>query len=210
MRDDRLDERIREAARAYNAPPETPREQMWSRIAATRTGDAPRAAAVREPRVLPLRPRRWLALAAAAAAMLAVGVSIGRVSVAPEGTSWRGPTANATAYGMAARASHLGVHVLGDEDRALAELFGSTTGDEIDKFERCRWTPGAFGVPLLDDCRRRGIFEVTARHDVGGDHDLFVLTPIDITVDITAGGADDTALRVGALDIEPGHPVPPE
>ena len=125
MTDDRLDERIREAARAYNAPPETPREQMWSGIAAARAGDGPRAAAGREPRVLPLRPRRRLALAAAAAAMLAVGVGIGRVSVPPEQTSWRGPTANVTAYGMAAR-EHLG------QSEALLTLFRASVRDQGD------------------------------------------------------------------------------
>ena len=36
MSDDQLDERLREAARAYNAPPETPREEMWARIQAGR------------------------------------------------------------------------------------------------------------------------------------------------------------------------------
>lgn len=109
-------------------------------------------------------------------------------------------------YGVARRTTHLGVHVLGDGDRGLAELFGGSTGDSVDKFERCTWSPGAFGVPLLDRCARRGVFEVTARHDVGGDHDLFVLSPVDVET-----SNDDTAvLRVGAVDIEPGHPVPPE
>ena len=32
MSDDELDRRIREAAKAYNAPPETPREEMWEAI----------------------------------------------------------------------------------------------------------------------------------------------------------------------------------
>jgi hypothetical protein len=91
--DDRLDERIREAARAYNPPPDTPREEMWATIAAARAA-APAA------RVIPLR-RRWLAFAAAAAAVLALGVGIGRFSVAPTGTSWEGPSTNSTAYRVA-------------------------------------------------------------------------------------------------------------
>src|SRR5207248_6722269 len=33
-----------------------------------------------------------------------------------------------------------------------AALFGARTGDEVDKFTRCRWTSGPAGVPLLDDC----------------------------------------------------------
>jgi hypothetical protein len=103
MTDDQLEERIRAAAREYNAPPETPREEMWARIAEARRGRAP------EPRVIPLhrRPWRWAALAAAAAAILAVGVGIGRVSVAPEVSVWEAPAAQGAAYRLAAQ-EHLG------------------------------------------------------------------------------------------------------
>ena len=71
MTDDRLDQRIREAARAYNSPPETPREPMWAMIAEARAGEARAGEARRspaadaKPRVLPLRSRRWLPLATA-------------------------------------------------------------------------------------------------------------------------------------------------
>ena len=89
MTDDELDERIRRAARGYNAPPETPREEMWARIAEARrahastpTDEAP--ATPSEARVIPLRRWRLVGLAAAAAAILAVGVGIGRVSTGPE------------------------------------------------------------------------------------------------------------------------------
>ena len=112
MTDDRLDQRIRAAARDYNEPPDTPREEMWARIADARragtsrpsaeTGDAPSRS-----RVIPLRRWRWAALAAAAAAILAVGVSIGRVSVAPEEVTWGDPSARTTAYHLAAQ-EHLG------------------------------------------------------------------------------------------------------
>lgn len=109
-------------------------------------------------------------------------------------------------YGLATRATHLGVHVLGDEQRDLAELFGGSTGDTVDKFERCAWSTGANGVPLLDDCARRGIFEIVARRDAGGDHDLFVVAPVDVEAD----ESDLGPLRVDDLHIEPGHPVPPD
>jgi hypothetical protein len=36
MTDDQLDQRLRDAARSYNAPPQTPREEMWARIEAGR------------------------------------------------------------------------------------------------------------------------------------------------------------------------------
>jgi flavin reductase (DIM6/NTAB) family NADH-FMN oxidoreductase RutF len=55
-------------------------------------------------------------------------------------------------FGVAERASHLAVHVLHADQRGLAELFGSTTGDETDKFDRCGWAPGPGGVPVLEDC----------------------------------------------------------
>ena len=41
MTDDGLDERIRVAARDYNAPPDTPREEMWARIAEARGNSSP-------------------------------------------------------------------------------------------------------------------------------------------------------------------------
>jgi hypothetical protein len=103
MSDDPLDERLREAARAYNAPPETPREEMWARIQAARRASAPAAEMVPQlpkPRVLQFRPRKtWWAVAAAA--VLAIGIGIGRVSVGPETARWQGPSANAVTYRLA-------------------------------------------------------------------------------------------------------------
>ncbi|MGH7606080.1 MAG: hypothetical protein ACREME_01970 [Gemmatimonadales bacterium] len=57
---------LRDAARAYHAPPTTPREAMWDQITARRRR-----------RVLTLRVTRW---ALAAAAVLALGIGIGRWS----------------------------------------------------------------------------------------------------------------------------------
>jgi hypothetical protein len=76
MMDDRFDDWIEEAARDYNAPPEPPREAMWEAIAAARTGNTP---AVR-----PIKPARrvrpiW-ALPLAAAALLLIGIEVGRMS----------------------------------------------------------------------------------------------------------------------------------
>jgi len=113
MSDDQLDERVREAARAYNAPPETPREAMWARIQAGRER--------RETRVLEFRPRRWL-WAAAAAAVLAVGIGIGRVSVQPETARWEGPSANTTTYRLATQ-EHL------SQSEAFLTLFRTSLKD---------------------------------------------------------------------------------
>jgi hypothetical protein len=115
MSDDQLDERLREAARSYNTPPDTPREEMWARIQAGRRKD---------PRVLELKPRRvfW---AAAAAAVLALGIGIGRVSVGPETTTWKGPSANATTYRLAAL-EHL------SQSEAFLTLFRTSLDERAD------------------------------------------------------------------------------
>ena len=53
-------------------------------------------------------------------------------------------------YRLATRATHLVVHVLGADQRALAEVFGGQTGDETDKLAQCSWRPGPGGAPILD------------------------------------------------------------
>jgi hypothetical protein len=124
MSDDELDQRIREAARAYNAPPETPREEMWGRIQAGRRAGGG-AAGRRGSRVLPFR--RWVpwAAAVAAAAILAVGIGIGRVSVGPESSAWEGPSANATTYRLAAQ-EHL------SQSEAFLTLFRTSLEERTD------------------------------------------------------------------------------
>jgi hypothetical protein len=104
MNDDQWDQLLRRGARDYNAPPETPREAMWRAIEARR----------RQTRRLPVSPRRWIPWAAAAAAVLAIGVGLGRLSVrtapqvAPVPVAARtSPRTSTTAYRLAA-AEHLG------------------------------------------------------------------------------------------------------
>ena len=104
MNEDQLDELLRRIANDYHTPPATPREEMWRAIAARR----------RPLRSVPTSPWRWIPWAAAAAAVLALGVGLGRLSV--RNTQEPGPAAvvtrssspaNATAYRLAA-AEHLG------------------------------------------------------------------------------------------------------
>ena len=127
MSDDQLDERLREVARSYNAPPETPREEMWARIEAGRRAAGQRGSGAVEPwatRVLPFR-RRWTPWAAAAAAILAVGIGIGRISVGPQGAAWEGPSANATTYRLAAQ-EHL------SQSEAFLTLFRTSLEERTD------------------------------------------------------------------------------
>ena len=94
-REDRFDEMLRDAARDYNAPPVTPKAEMWERIQATRADSRSGGQA---DGVLPLRPRvrptarPAFRLAMAVAAILVLGVAIGRFT-APDSASY--PTAPA-------------------------------------------------------------------------------------------------------------------
>jgi flavin reductase (DIM6/NTAB) family NADH-FMN oxidoreductase RutF len=104
-------------------------------------------------------------------------------------------------YELAPRAHTLAVHFLDEGDERLAELFGGLTGDEVDKFERTRWSPGPGGVPLLDDCRHRLVLARHALFDAGEDHVCLVGDPIAASV-----AGEFTPLRLpDVVDIEPGH-----
>ncbi|MFD1214252.1 flavin reductase family protein [Arthrobacter sp. GCM10027362] len=100
---------------------------------------------------------------------------------------------------LARTARALGVHVPDAGQRGLAELFGGSTGDELDKFARCRWRDGPAGVPILTDCPRWLVGEVLERIDLG-DHTGFVLAPLE---GASAGG---TALSFSDVaDLQAGH-----
>jgi flavin reductase (DIM6/NTAB) family NADH-FMN oxidoreductase RutF len=77
---------------------------------------------------------------------------------------------------LAARAGTLAVHIVPDAQRGLAELFGGTTGDDVDKFTRCAWHPAPDGTPLLDACPDRFAGTVIDRIELG-DHTGFLLEP---------------------------------
>jgi flavin reductase (DIM6/NTAB) family NADH-FMN oxidoreductase RutF len=109
--------------------------------------------------------------------------------------------ANAT-FSTALEATHLGVHVVPHDRLDLAQLFGGETGDETDKFERCRWEEGPGGVPLLVDCHLRMAGSVIDRHPLG-DHTGFLLDPVRVW---WKPGTQALPLRL-AMSIEPGHPA---
>ncbi len=98
-------------------------------------------------------------------------------------------------------ATHLAVHLLAKDRRDLARLFGSTTGDRIDKFGRCAWRDGPEGLPILVDAAAWFVGRILDRFDLG-DHVGHLTEPV-------AGSAPD---RFGDLvtfadvkDLEPGH-----
>ncbi|MGI9077271.1 MAG: hypothetical protein ACR2G6_08075 [Gemmatimonadaceae bacterium] len=98
---DRFEDMLRDAARTYNAPPDTPREAMWEAVrhgleeqGGTRAGvgDALRLERDNE-QVRPLRrPQRdWMRWAAGIAAALVVGFGLGR---------WQGADNGGTSAGI--------------------------------------------------------------------------------------------------------------
>jgi flavin reductase (DIM6/NTAB) family NADH-FMN oxidoreductase RutF len=104
-------------------------------------------------------------------------------------------------YRIGALADTFTVHFLHADQHALAELFGSRTGDDVDKFEQCAWTPGPDGVPLLDECPDRFTGRRQAWLDAGADHVCLLLEPIDVEV----SGRHDWLTLHDVDDVEPGH-----
>lgn len=76
MTDEKFTEFIKQTAQDYNRPPEAPRAEMWARIEAVR-------AKRRGERELERQARPWLRWGLAAAAVLAVGIGIGRLMAPP-------------------------------------------------------------------------------------------------------------------------------
>ena len=81
-------------------------------------------------------------------------------------------------YRVALLATHVAVHVPVAGDKELIELFGGTTGDEVDKFARCEWTAGPGRRPAAGACPNRIVLERTSLHDDGGDHVCCVGEPV--------------------------------
>lgn len=73
MTDDPLEQRLQDAARDYHNPPATPREDMWAAIAARRAQERTRV----------VRP--WMRWGMGIAAVLLLGIGIGRFT-APRGS----------------------------------------------------------------------------------------------------------------------------
>jgi flavin reductase (DIM6/NTAB) family NADH-FMN oxidoreductase RutF len=105
-------------------------------------------------------------------------------------------------FEMARRAEHLAVHVLREDDKDTAELFGGETGDEVDKFAVAPWHPGPAGVPLLDGVEAWFVGRVLEVVDLG-DHHGFVLEPVDADVDGAEPGDELSFQQM--TDLDAGH-----
>jgi flavin reductase (DIM6/NTAB) family NADH-FMN oxidoreductase RutF len=103
-------------------------------------------------------------------------------------------------FRVAQDAELLAVHLVPDGADELAELFGSKTGDEVDKLAQVDWSPGPGGAPILDECRNWFAGRILDRIPVG-DHWAFLLDPVRGDDDRTEGAFTFQEARW----IEPGH-----
>ena len=103
-------------------------------------------------------------------------------------------------YRLARDSEYMAVHLVPEDRMDLAELFGGETGDDVDKLERCDWSPGPGGVPLLDGCPSWLVGKVRDRFDLG-DHDAFTLDVVEVS-----DARTENPLRFQqAKRIDPGH-----
>jgi len=103
-------------------------------------------------------------------------------------------------YSVIVRATHFAVHFLTDHDHDLADLFGGTTGDNIDKFAQVDIKLGAGDTPTIDRCPNRIVARRVVLMDNGGDHVCIVGEPVDTSY------APFVPLRMsGVADVSPGH-----
>jgi flavin reductase (DIM6/NTAB) family NADH-FMN oxidoreductase RutF len=108
--------------------------------------------------------------------------------------------ANAT-FRVAERAETLAVHFLGQTELELARLFGEETGDEVDKFAKCRWDDGPRGVPVLAGCKGWVAAAILDRFDCG-DHVALLTEPLAAE----ARRPDEGQLSFQQVrDMDPGH-----
>ncbi|VBA49146.1 flavin reductase family protein [Mycobacterium pseudokansasii] len=113
------------------------------------------------------------------------------------------PRSNRTAE-VAGRSDYVAVHLLAQHHRALAELFATQTADDTDKFARCAWRAGPFGMPILDDAVAWFVGRTVSRSDVG-DHVCYLLEPVSVW----APECSDELLYLSDIDdLDPGHEEP--
>lgn len=103
-------------------------------------------------------------------------------------------------YRVAQSATVVAMHLVPAGADDLAELFGSQTGDDVDKFAHCEWRPGPEGVPVLARCPNWFAGRVLERIEAG-DHQALLLEPIE-------SGEGDEPSQFDfhrAKRLEPGH-----
>ena len=81
-------------------------------------------------------------------------------------------------YRVALHSSYLVIHFLTADDLPLAELFGTQTGDTVDKFAGLPVDSGPGGAPVLRQCPNWLAVRRIALLDEGGDHVCVTTEPV--------------------------------
>ncbi|TQK69683.1 MULTISPECIES: flavin reductase family protein [unclassified Nocardioides] len=103
-------------------------------------------------------------------------------------------------YRVALRAHRFGVHFLTSDDLALAERFGTRSGEDVDKFAGLE-VDLHDDIPLLRSCPNRMLVERITLLDDGSDHVCLTSLVLDSWTD-----GSFRPLRVSdAAGLEPGH-----
>jgi flavin reductase (DIM6/NTAB) family NADH-FMN oxidoreductase RutF len=102
---------------------------------------------------------------------------------------------------IAAAATHLAVHLVRADDDRLAQLFGEETGDQTDKFTRCRWSVGPHDMPTLDDAAAWFVGRIEVRIEFG-DHVGHLLVPEEVELRQPLGPLLSFA---DVREFDPGH-----
>ena len=107
-------------------------------------------------------------------------------------------------FEVAADAESIALHLIPRDSVEIARLFGSETGDDIDKFAHCEWIPGPRGVPILTSCPTHAVCDILDRFDVG-DHVALLVEPVSFVI----GPEEEVFTEKMALgqQLEPGHPA---
>jgi flavin reductase (DIM6/NTAB) family NADH-FMN oxidoreductase RutF len=103
-------------------------------------------------------------------------------------------------FRVACEAGVMVVHLVPEDATELAGLFGSETGDDVDKFERCDWSPGPEGTPVLAECGNWFAGRILDRFEAG-DHWAFLLEPFEAG---SEPGEEPFSFH-RARRMEPGH-----
>ncbi len=85
-------------------------------------------------------------------------------------------------FRVAREAEVMVVHLVADDAEARADLFGGQTGDEVDKFAHCEWSPGPGGAPVLEECPNWFAGRILERVSAG-DHCALLLDPFEAATD---------------------------
>jgi len=153
MNDDEWDQRLSKAARAYHQPSETPREEIWAGIRARRK----RRSILRPPHVI------WWSVGVAA--LLIIGIGIGRLSMKSQPTkptpelAVQPPSRQSAAMGVAAIQHLSRVEALLTGFRAEGKAAGSDANFSASARDLLSNTRLLLDSPELTDPQMRGLLE---------------------------------------------------